>query len=573
MPNDGDILTYDLATGKWKNLPPAAGGLWEQDPADIASLIDAGVVDMQSEKIINLLDPDDNQDAVTKKYVDVEVAAAEGLWEQDSADTASLTVPGVVDMQAEKIIDLLDPAAAQDAATKQYVDDNVAGTVPSAFHVHKNLTQDIPTGTYTKVTWEIEDSDSNDDFADSKYVVPSDGYYTFSAVLSGYLLDTKFGWVMLYKNGALWKTGSMQLLGEDGSPNLVVSVAVVHLSKDDEIEVYAYHNQAADWVLDSADTHSYFCGAKVQGGIKGDTGAAGEGNVNAGANITDEAIVRGDGGVKGVQDSVPTIDDVGGLHMREQMIYFDIAGDTSLVKTANGLALALAAGKYFDMGTRLIKSVSDPVHAQDVDTLAARAAAIAALKLDDLATPDDNVDLNSTVTEHGLLKKLDNVATNFMNGQGNWAAPAGGGGAMTQAFIFLYRTDAFDMAAANTWYDVPMNIASPCKKNVTHDHTSNPEQITLTEGGTYLIHSHVYSEPPVSARTGYYMRVLDDDEEIAGSESLHYMYNYVTEFQLNTTLAYIATDSVIKLQVKCSTASKDLNRAWISILKISDDTS
>ena len=53
----------------------------------------------------------------------------------------------------------------------------------------------------------------------------------------------------------------------------------------------------------------------------------------------------------------------------------------------------------------------------------AKVADIVATKLDDFTTPDDNIDLNSTTTEHGLLKKLDNVATHYMNGQGNWATP------------------------------------------------------------------------------------------------------------------------------------------------------
>lgn len=48
-----------------------------------------------------------------------------------------------------------------------------------------------------------------------------------------------------------------------------------------------------------------------------------------------------------------------------------------------------------------------------------------AIKLDDLATPDDNTDLNASTTRHGLLRKLDNVATNFLNGQGGWTVPAG----------------------------------------------------------------------------------------------------------------------------------------------------
>ena len=53
----------------------------------------------------------------------------------------------------------------------------------------------------------------------------------------------------------------------------------------------------------------------------------------------------------------------------------------------------------------------------------------AARKLDDLATPDDNTDLDSSTSEHGLLRKLDNSTTNFLRGDGTWAAA--GGGAMT----------------------------------------------------------------------------------------------------------------------------------------------
>ena len=43
-------------------------------------------------------------------------------------------------------------------------------------------------------------------------------------------------------------------------------------------------------------------------------------------------------------------------------------------------------------------------------------------------TSSDVATLNANASKHGFLKKLDNVATNFMNGQGNWAVPAGGNG-------------------------------------------------------------------------------------------------------------------------------------------------
>lgn len=45
-------------------------------------------------------------------------------------------------------------------------------------------------------------------------------------------------------------------------------------------------------------------------------------------------------------------------------------------------------------------------------------------KLDDFAAPDDNTDLNSSTTRHGLLRKLDGLTTTFLRGDGAWAAPS-----------------------------------------------------------------------------------------------------------------------------------------------------
>lgn len=45
------------------------------------------------------------------------------------------------------------------------------------------------------------------------------------------------------------------------------------------------------------------------------------------------------------------------------------------------------------------------------------------IKLDDWATPDDNLDLNSTLTEHGLLPKLGGGAVNFLRADGTWNQP------------------------------------------------------------------------------------------------------------------------------------------------------
>ena len=51
-----------------------------------------------------------------------------------------------------------------------------------------------------------------------------------------------------------------------------------------------------------------------------------------------------------------------------------------------------------------------------------------AIKLDDLAAPDDNTDLNVSTSAHGLAPKLPNDATQYLDGTGSYSVPAGGGG-------------------------------------------------------------------------------------------------------------------------------------------------
>ncbi len=63
---------------------------------------------------------------------------------------------------------------------------------------------------------------------------------------------------------------------------------------------------------------------------------------------------------------------------------------------------------------------------------------IANVKLDDLATPDDNTDLNATTGHHGLLPKLAGGTSNFLRADGAWAAPAGGAGTGNSIYTGAY---------------------------------------------------------------------------------------------------------------------------------------
>jgi len=79
-----------------------------------------------------------------------------------------------------------------------------------------------------------------------------------------------------------------------------------------------------------------------------------------------------------------------------------------------------------DSAYAAIAHVSDTANPHSV-TAAQAGALPTGTKLDDLAAPDDNTDLNATTSKHGLLPKLSGVASEFLNGAGAFSTPAGGG--------------------------------------------------------------------------------------------------------------------------------------------------
>ena len=58
-----------------------------------------------------------------------------------------------------------------------------------------------------------------------------------------------------------------------------------------------------------------------------------------------------------------------------------------------------------------------------------------AIQLDNLAAPDDNTDLNASAAAHGLLPKLSNVATEYLNGTGAFSTPPDTGAPVDADYI------------------------------------------------------------------------------------------------------------------------------------------
>ena len=61
----------------------------------------------------------------------------------------------------------------------------------------------------------------------------------------------------------------------------------------------------------------------------------------------------------------------------------------------------------------------------------------------------DNTTANASTTAHGFLKKLDNTATNFMNGAGNWANPNAGAAGGIDVSAVARQSSAFSTTSTS----------------------------------------------------------------------------------------------------------------------------
>lgn len=102
------------------------------------------------------------------------------------------------------------------------------------------------------------------------------------------------------------------------------------------------------------------------------------------------------------------------------------------------------------------------------------------IKLDDLGTPDDNIDLNATTGHHGLLLKLTGSTSTYLNADGAWATPPGATGGATN-FLQLtdtpedYTDDASKILAVTTGEDAVEFITST---GILLDNLGTPEDNT-----------------------------------------------------------------------------------------------
>lgn len=136
-----------------------------------------------------------------------------------------------------------------------------AGTGP-AFSAYASTGTSIGASTWTKVTFDTESFDTNNNFASSRFTPAVAGYYNISACIVLSSTSAQSCWIAVYKNGNAWQYGSLmtQNAGTGGLNNMA---SLVYCNgTTDYIEIYGLSSTAQ--TLGTGSQFTYFSGALVR---------------------------------------------------------------------------------------------------------------------------------------------------------------------------------------------------------------------------------------------------------------------------------------------------------------------
>lgn len=181
-------------------------------------------------------------------------------------------------------------------------------------------------------------------------------------------------------------------------------------------------------------------------GIKSGTGGGSAPALDSPTKQTMLGIIEeaSNGAVFGDLTFFPAYPETGDLQLYDRLFLTSFNGtyDQGTVPLAGGII----GNRDFSTNNYVTDDVSLTAAIGALDAaIAARAAEITTLqgtKLDDWATPDDNTDLDVTITEHGLVPKAPNDVTQFLNGLGAWSIPEAGFQFVGSTALYHYNSTA-----------------------------------------------------------------------------------------------------------------------------------
>jgi len=141
----------------------------------------------------------------------------------------------------------------------------VSGNMP-AFSAFQSVAQTgVSNTTFTKVTFTSEEFDTNNNFASSTFTPTVAGYYQVNACVTIESAVNNTGILSaIYKNGSLYKMGSVSQGNGSANPQGATSVLVYLNGSTDYVEVYLYGTAGGSFSTSAASTSTYFQAVMVR---------------------------------------------------------------------------------------------------------------------------------------------------------------------------------------------------------------------------------------------------------------------------------------------------------------------
>jgi hypothetical protein len=163
----------------------------------------------------------------------------------DSSGTVSLTVPSVAGTNT----------ATLPAATGTVM---VSGNMP-AFSAYPSVNQTVTSGVSTKILFQTELFDTNNNFASSRFTPTVAGYYQINLYLSPNVVNTRM-LVMVYKNGSRVNIFADMAVNANTNGG---STIIYFNGTTDYVEAWGYlAGTGPEW--NSASDSTYFSGCLVR---------------------------------------------------------------------------------------------------------------------------------------------------------------------------------------------------------------------------------------------------------------------------------------------------------------------
>jgi hypothetical protein len=137
----------------------------------------------------------------------------------------------------------------------------VSGNMP-AFSARNSSNQSISSGTFTKVTLDTEDFDTNNNFASSTFTPTVAGYYQINCTVRVAGTSVTGSTIVIYKNGSAWFHGS-NVNVTSGNQWGVLGTGLLYMNgSTDYVEMYLYITNAG--TVSTSRQNTYFQGCLVR---------------------------------------------------------------------------------------------------------------------------------------------------------------------------------------------------------------------------------------------------------------------------------------------------------------------